>query len=132
MSVVWRCSSLQLDEGFRRDVHAMLDGSPFSWYIVSGYRSMSEQTTLYEKYKKGGPRAAPPGQSAHNFGLAVDVVLDADKERPGLQPSWDTKLPGWLWLKAACATHPRLKSGWSFSDWPHLESSGWRGKRYPK
>lgn len=55
--------------------------------IVSGYRSMAEQQTLYaqgrtqyevdhriSKHGTGGSVTdAPPGSSAHNYGLAVDV-----------------------------------------------------------
>ena len=129
--ITWRCSPASLDQKFLEDVASMLGNSPYSWYVVSGYRSIPEQIELYKKYKAGGPRAAPPGKSAHNFGLAIDVVLDMDGAKPGLQPSWDTKLPGWLWLKAKCAAHPRLKSGWSFNDWPHIEAYKWRGRRYP-
>ena len=55
--------------------------------IVSGFRSMEEQAALYQlgrspaevqarvhKQGRGGAVTdAPPGQSAHNWGLAVDV-----------------------------------------------------------
>lgn len=55
--------------------------------IVSGYRSMQEQTALYAKGRTpseithqipkhgqgGAVTDAPPGRSAHNYGLAVDV-----------------------------------------------------------
>ena len=55
--------------------------------IVSGFRSMSEQEALYRqgrtasevinRVRKSGAGGAvtdaPPGSSAHNFGLAVDV-----------------------------------------------------------
>lgn len=131
MSVVWRADPALLDPVFRDDVQAFLDRSPHAWFVLSGYRSMEEQRVLWEKYQQGGPKAAPPGRSAHNFGLAVDVVLDVDAEKPGLQPSWDRHLPGWLWLKAASIPHPRLRGGWRFGDWPHLQSTRWTGARYP-
>ena len=44
--------------------------------IYSGYRSISEQAKLYRDYqagKIGGPVAAP-GESFHNYGLAIDYV----------------------------------------------------------
>lgn len=55
--------------------------------IVSGYRSMADQTALYAKGRTldqisrqvalhgtgGSVTDAPAGQSAHNYGLAVDV-----------------------------------------------------------
>ena len=44
--------------------------------IYSGFRSIAEQTKLHNDYlagKIGGPVAAP-GNSYHNYGLAVDYV----------------------------------------------------------
>jgi hypothetical protein len=41
--------------------------------IISGHRSIEEQSKLYERHKRGGPLAAPPGKSYHNFGSAVDI-----------------------------------------------------------
>lgn len=55
--------------------------------IVSGYRSLEEQAALFRQGRTpqevalqvrkrgtaGSVTDAPPGQSAHNFGLAVDV-----------------------------------------------------------
>ena len=43
--------------------------------ITSGYRSLKKQAELYAAYKKGGPLAAAPGKSAHNYGLAVDIAI---------------------------------------------------------
>lgn len=130
MAVVWRADKLLLDPAFAADVDAFLGASPWSWYVLSGFRGDDEQRALWEAYRfRGGPRAAPPGLSAHNYGLAVDVVLDADAERPGLQPSWDTNLPAWAWLKAASLAHPRLAGGWRFHDWPHLERFRWKQYR---
>lgn len=59
--------------------------------INDGYRSSDEQAVLYQKYKSGqGPIAAPPGQSLHNKGLAIDFY-----DRPG----------AWAWLKAHAADY---------------------------
>jgi hypothetical protein len=71
-----------------------------------------------------GPKAAPGGKSAHNFGLAIDVALDG-APLPGLQMTWNTNSAGWRWLKANTVPHPRLKNGWSFGDWPHVERYRW-------
>lgn len=43
--------------------------------VGSGYRSMAEQAKLYAAWKAGTPgqaKAAPPGMSNHNYGLASD------------------------------------------------------------
>lgn len=130
--LTWRADPSLLDPAFRDDIERFLGESRYSWYVLSGFRSMEEQRVLWENYRfRNGPRAAPPGRSAHNVGLAVDVVLDADAEKPGLQPSWDTKLPAWVWLKAASIPHPRLRSGAWFGDWPHLQSTRWKDPRHP-
>lgn len=111
---------------FRSDIEKLLGESPYTWLVTFGFRSLAEQLTLYNSYKNGGPKAAPPGQSAHNFGLAVDVVLDGDPDKPGIQPTWDTKLAGWAWLFAKVAAHPRLKSGVTFGDGGHIERYKWK------
>lgn len=124
--LVWRnVDNRLLDKSFERDVVAVLGPSQHTFYVTEGFRSLKRSKELYEDYKAGrGPRAAPPGKSAHNYGLAIDVVLDSSP-LPGLQPSWSTKLAGWLWLKWVLTNHPTLKSGWTFNDWPHIERRGW-------
>ena len=50
-------------------------------YIVSGYRSMDEQRTLYNAYLSGhGNLAAPPGQSNHQDTNHGAVDIGGDKE----------------------------------------------------
>jgi peptidoglycan L-alanyl-D-glutamate endopeptidase CwlK len=61
------------------------------YFAVSGYRSDEEQARLYNQGRTTpGPvvTQARPGQSAHNFGLAVDFVRDGYLDRAGLQPDW--------------------------------------------
>jgi hypothetical protein len=41
--------------------------------VTSGFRSYAEQAALYARYLAGGPLAARPGTSSHEFGQAVDV-----------------------------------------------------------
>ena len=42
---------------------------------TSGYRDSRLQAVLYARFKAGGPRAAPPGHSLHEKGLAVDFLI---------------------------------------------------------
>jgi peptidoglycan L-alanyl-D-glutamate endopeptidase CwlK len=45
----------------------------FTVRILSGTRTFAEQGDLFEKHQHGGPLAARPGRSNHNFGIAWDV-----------------------------------------------------------
>lgn len=48
--------------------------------FTSGYRSYAKQKELWDRYGHNRNRAAPPGNSMHNWGLAVDVnPPDANK-----------------------------------------------------
>lgn len=143
MPIHWRSiDPLLLDLAFRRDVEKFLQESPYDWYVTEGFRSIERSNKLYDEYKNGiilgyktdgtpirgkrGPKAAPGGKSAHNYGLAIDVALDGDAVKPGLQMDWNVKAQGWLWLKTESILHPRLKNGWSFHDWPHIERYKWQ------
>lgn len=67
---------------------------------------------------------AQPGQSPHNFGLAVDVTLIS-----GAVDDWDYHHVSWqtmIWTVRASRT---LHSGADFhtlADYPHIELVGWR------
>lgn len=125
--IFWRSvDPLKLEPVFRQDVIELLTMTPVNWYVLYGYRSLAEQAALYDKYVKGGPKAAPPGLSPHNYGLAVDVVPDGDPDIPGLQPDWNTTSAAWSDLLAAIKAHPRLHSGASFRDTDHVERLGWQ------
>jgi len=63
-------------------------------WVTSGYRTRREQRLLYERYRKGlGPKAARPGRSNHQRGLAVDVVVG------------DEESPTYRWLEANACRH---------------------------
>lgn len=122
MSVTWLVSPANLEIGFFLDVDDLLRHLPDVWYITCGFRSREESDRLYKIYQQGGPRAAPGGLSPHNIGEAVDVVLDGDMVKQGLQMNWNVDLPAWQRLFDAVKAHPRLHSGVSFNDAPHIES----------
>lgn len=54
--------------------------------VTSGRRTFTEQRRLYQRYLAGQSSfpAAPPGQSAHEHGLAFDSVVD-----PRYLDAWD-------------------------------------------
>jgi len=58
---------------------ARADGIPLPLLgIVSAWRSMAEQTELWEKSDKSGVWVARPGYSPHQTGRAVDLILSTD------------------------------------------------------
>lgn len=104
--------------------------------ISQGLRTFEEQAALYEIGRiKAGKKVtnAKAGQSIHNYGLAVDIVLIID----GKTASWDTAkdwdndgVADWYECVKIFA-----KNGWdwggnwkTFKDLPHFEKKGfnWR------
>jgi len=96
--------------------------------VVSSGRSLAEQRKLYAAYKRGtGGRAAPPGESAHNYGLAVDVVI----YKPGVDPwEWATTFWGRRAYRKLHAIAERYGLESIVSSAPddpfHLQAPNWR------
>jgi peptidoglycan L-alanyl-D-glutamate endopeptidase CwlK len=105
--------------------------------IAQGLRTFQEQNELYAQGRTKAGKVvtnAKGGQSIHNYGLAVDIVLIID----GKTASWDTvkdwdndKVADWYECVKIFA-----KYGWdwggnwkTFKDLPHFEKKGytWRG-----
>lgn len=101
--------------------------------ITSGFRSMEEQAVLYGQGREsfvyngkdyGNPSKpivtnAKPGQSNHNFGVAIDFVLVSED---GNRAIWDVN-ENW---KRVANIGKELGFTWggdwtSFKDYPHLE-----------
>lgn len=82
------------------------------------YRSFDEQEQLHQDYLDGGPLAAPPGESYHNYGLAVDVVPVNSQG----QPEWDSD--NWEQIADIFAKHG---FSWGFDLWgadkPHFQKT---------
>lgn len=103
-------------------VNCRLQGS--SYIITSGFRSYQEQQALYDQGRtKPGAivTQAKPGQSLHNFGIAVDFTKDTDLIKPGLQPTWD---PAEYKLLADEAIKLGLEPGLNWKamvDAPHIQ-----------
>lgn len=121
MSLRWDCPIEGLEPTFEQDVVTLLSPSPYQWVAVYGFRSLALQEALYQAHLRGGPLAAPPGHSAHNWGLAVDLQLWVNGKM-----EWDIKTPGWQWLFPAIRVTPRLHSGVGFGDYDHIERYNWR------
>lgn len=133
-------SSRQLSEERLQPVHpslaarvrTMLDlcaarGLPI--LVTQGLRTWEEQDQLYAKGRTKAPIGkkyvvtnAKGGQSYHNFGLAIDIViLDSIGKA-----DWDTNHPGW---RSAAQVGKSLGLEWggdwtSFKDLPHFQYTG--------
>ena len=105
--------------------------------IAQGLRTFAEQDALYAQGRtKTGKKVtnAKGGQSVHNFGFAVDIVLIID----GKEASWDTKKE-WDGDKVADwdeCVKVFTKYGWSwggswasFKDMPHFDKIGYSNWR---
>lgn len=90
-------------------------------YVAThGYRSANQQAQMHADWvakRPGAGRAAPAFSSAHQFGLALDFVCDADAA-PGVQPRWDAPAYAILGEEARAAG---LLWGGSFGDAPHVQ-----------
>lgn len=67
-----------LEPGFRDSVFLLLANCKAKgkkYLVTEGYRSWARSHALHGAFLGGGPRAAPAGFSAHNYGLAVDAYL---------------------------------------------------------
>lgn len=97
-------------------------------------RTFNEQTALYSqgRSKKGSVVTnAKAGQSYHNYGLAVDIVLLVDKDGNGTYEaaSWDVLkdwdcdgMSDWMEVVAVFKKYGWEWGGdWRFKDLPHFE-----------
>ncbi len=121
---------------FRRDIDLGLIYPPFleKWLDVlakcqargkrylctQGFRTFGESMQLAAAALKGGPRAAPAGLSAHNYGLAFDTALII-QESPKRVVRWDVKDFDILIEEARAAG---LDCGVDYNDTDHF---GWGG-----
>lgn len=90
-------------------------------YVATrGFASFADQDLLHAqgRARPGRPRVtnARGGESAHNFGLAIDFTADSSLS-PGLQPDWSTA----AYLPLVRAAKQRgLHSGEGYGDLPHV------------
>lgn len=91
--------------------------------VISGTRSYEEQAELYKKYKAGGPLAAPPGRSNHNFGIAFDIGIFEGSSDPEKAKKYIPESPAY---KAVGALADEIGLSWGGNwknkkDEPHYE-----------
>jgi peptidoglycan LD-endopeptidase CwlK len=99
-------------------------------------RTFAEQTALYAQGRtKPGPKVtnAIAGQSYHNYGLAIDIVLLIDKDANGTYEtvSWETTkdfdadtMADWQEIVRIFAMHGWEWGGnWNFKDLPHFQKT---------
>lgn len=94
------------------------------YFIISGYRSQADQLKLWTQGRTQPGKIvtnAGPWQSYHNYGLALDFCRDANVERAGLQPDWDTKAYEVLGEEAAKLGIEWGGSWKTFKDVPHCQ-----------
>lgn len=97
-------------------------------YIVTcTKRSMEEQDALYAQGRNGDNRHivtnARAGQSAHNFGMAFDIVLMSNGKC-----IWDNSDPDWARAGAiGKAAGLEWAGDWvSFKEYPHFQLPDWK------
>lgn len=110
------------------DWHAAAEAAAECQLLVTcTYRSPAEQDALYAIGRtKPGKKVtnAQAGQSAHNFGLALDFVpLENGK------PVWSTTHDAW---RKAGNLAPSFGLEWAgtwttFREYPHVQVPNWRG-----
>lgn len=106
------------------EVIARCNARGAQYHAVAGYRTYGAQTALWSQGRvKPGAKVtnAKGGESAHNFGIAIDFVHDSDITKHGLQPDWD--VDNYRILKEE-AELEGLHSGAGYKDWPHVALAG--------
>jgi len=101
-----------LDERLRAHAEATLayaESQGLKPVVVSVRRDYTDQAKLYQNYLAGKSRwpAAPPGQSAHQYGVAFDATVPPDD------------MPLWIQIRRLFGWH--VVEG----DAPHAEYPGW-------
>lgn len=101
------------------------------YWAISGLRPPEEQAKLYFQGRTS-PGAivtnCQPWNSAHQYGIAVDLCRDADVTRAGLQPSW--KREDYALLGRVCDRRGLTWGGtFKFYDAPHVQWPGYVSAR---
>jgi hypothetical protein len=110
-----------LAPGFKERVEAFLadpESVLLGVYLVSGFRSQAEQEALYAQYGPG--RAAKPGTSNHERGLAVDIGV---RSRLAVNGQWPTDIETKV---NRIASRHGLRSPLDWEDWHYEADPTWK------
>lgn len=121
-----------LEPAFRLQVEQLIQATNAvtgrRWLVTAGRRTMVEQRAIYAQGRTKPGKVvsnAPPGFSAHNFGLAADL---APMMEYGNQIDWEA--PREMWKQMAdIAVELGLTAGFYFRtifDAPHVEHPSWK------
>lgn len=137
MSIRWNGHDAALAQGMAARLTALIDPLPYNYSVAFGFRSGAVQDALYAQGRTTpGPIVtnAKGGQSAHNYGLAIDVYpiingqLDYGYSGGSPEPSSQSQ-GAWQALWDAVDSDPLLFSGRRFStlyDPGHIERANWK------
>lgn len=121
-----RIDTTKLYPPFAAALKAMLDDAfqqGISYWAVSGFRTYGEQMALWQQGRTSpGPvvTRAKGGESAHNFGIAVDLCRDGIINRAGLQA--DYKPESYEMLAVLAPAYGLVWGGsWAHPDRPHVQ-----------
>jgi peptidoglycan LD-endopeptidase CwlK len=104
-------------------------------HVSSARREQAEQDALYSigRTKPGKiVTNARFGQSAHNYGVAIDVFVRETDDKTGKQrANWDPAVYKRLWAAACYASLDKQGLVWAgnwktFKEYVHFEQAGWK------
>ena len=102
-----------------------LEDAGLDFHVFDALRSPERQLWLWNQ-GRGTPGTivtnALPGESFHNFGIAVDLVVDKYPHRHGIHWTWDS--PQYAEMERIIKEkYPTLVHGasWRLRDYPHIQ-----------
>lgn len=131
-----RASFDSLDTAFQNNILALAGAMPHDSQFLIGTRTWAEQQKLYDQGRDKNGKIidkskiitnAKPGQSAHNYSLAADILpINPDTGRG------DWNYARGFEIMAAQAKKIGLTAGhyWNFKDSPHIEAAGFNYKKF--
>ena len=119
---------LEFAEKIRMLIFAVQGVTEREWIVTDALRTISRQNELYALGRTIKGKVVTNdkgGQSAHNFGMAVDL---APLKKDSKQVDWNAPREMWQ-LMADCAVEMGLTAGYYFHtifDAPHIEDPRWK------